>query len=344
VPVEAVLAQLQGQLPPGLRARAGGPDDLPAVVAFRNAAARPAEVQSLARARHAEAHNPQPKRLLLLVEAPESAPESPGGGLVALGQTSDGGLLTRADGAFRFELRVAPAWRRLGIGTALLEALEAHARAQCAPRHATGVRGDEPDGLDFATRRGYAPYHQTVHSYLDVQGFDASRFEDPDAVAARAGARLVGYAELARQHAGDPEAFQRRVYAVASEAMRDVPSPEPRDPPPFEAIRGLFFEGDDIHPEASVLAVRGDRVVGLTVTTMPAERLASTLFTGVARSDRGRGLALAMKLRAIAALRAAWATHFGTSNDAGNAPMRGINARLGYAPDPPVTQVEKRLA
>ena len=51
-----------------------------------------------------------------------------------------------------------------------------------------------------------------------------------------------------------------------------------------------------------------------------------------------------MKLRAIAALRAAGATHFGTSNDAGNAPMRGINARLGYVPDPPVTQVEKRLA
>ena len=177
-----------------------------------------------------------------------------------------------------------------------------------------------------------------------MQRFDASRFEDPDTVAAGAGARLVGYAGLARRHAGDPEAFQRQVYAVASEAMRGVPSPEPRDPPPFEAIRELFFQGDDIHPEASILAVRDGRVVGLTVTTMPTERVASTTFTGVARSDRGRGLALAMKLRAIAALRAAGATHFGTSNDAGNAPMRGINARLGYVPDPPVTQVEKRLA
>jgi mycothiol synthase len=341
VDVRTELTRLREQLPAGLRAREGGPDDLAEIVAFRNAAARPAEYQSLAHARHVEAHNPQPKRLLLLVES--GAPATPGGGLVALGQTSDGGVLSRPDGAFRFELRVAPAWRGRGVGTALLGALEAHARTRGATRHVTGVRGDEPEGLAFATGRGYAPYHQTVHSYVDVQAFDAGRFEDPDVLAARAGTRLVGYGDLARQHAGDLEGFHRQVYAVASEAMRDVPSPEPRDPPPFETIRRLFFEEDDLHPTATVLAVRAGRVVGLTATRMDDARLASTIFTGVARSDRGRGLALAMKLRAIAALRAAGVALFGTSNDAGNAPMRGINARLGYVPDPPVTQVEKRF-
>jgi mycothiol synthase len=341
VDVRTGLARVGEQLPAGLRAWEGGPDDLAEVVAFRNAAARPAEHQSLVHARHTEAHNPQPKRLLLLVES--TAPSPPGAGLVALGQTSDGGVLAGKDGTFRFELRVAPAWRGRGIGTALLGALEAHARARGATRHVTGVRGDEPEGLAFATGRGYAPYHQTVHSYVDVQAFDAGRFDDPDARAARAGARLVGYGDLAGQHAGALEAFHRQVYAVASEAMRDVPSPEPRDPPPFEAIRQLFFEEDDLHPTATILAVRDGRVVGLTATRMDTERLASTIFTGVARSDRGRGLALAMKLRAIAALRAAGVALFGTSNDAGNAPMRAVNARLGYVPDPPVTQVEKRF-
>ena len=29
----------------------------------------------------------------------------------------------------------------------------------------------------------------------------------------------------------------------------------------------------------------------------------------------------------------------GTTNDEGNAPMRGIDARLGYAPEPPVVEV-----
>jgi GNAT superfamily N-acetyltransferase len=341
--VAVELDRMQAGLPAGLHVRRARPEDLPAIVAFRNAAARPAEHQSLAQARHFEERNPQPKRLLLLVA--RAAPAERRGALVAVAETGDGGVArARADGTFRFELRVVPAWRGRGIGTALLEALEAHARRQGAPRQATGVRGDEPEGLAFAERRGYAPYHQTIHSYVDVQAFDATRFDDPGAIAARAGAYLATYADLAQQHAGDLEAFQRQVYEVASEAMRDVPSPEPRNPPPFEAIRHIFFEGEGVHPETSILAVRDGRVVGLTVTTQSGERLAHTAFTGVARSDRGRGLALAMKLRAIAALRAAGVALFGTSNDEGNAPMRGINTRLGYVPDPPVTQVEKRLA
>jgi GNAT superfamily N-acetyltransferase len=338
-----VLAQVGQRLDAGLRVREAHPEDLPAIVAFRNAGASAVEYQSLDRERHAEAHNPQPRRLRLLVESAAGTAAGTGDGLVAVGETGDGGVLARADGTFRFALRVAPSRRGRGIGAALLGALEAHASAHGAPRHVTAVHGDEPEGLAFATRRGYTPYHETVHSYVDVQAFDAARFEAPDVLAARSGVRLVGFAALAREHAGDTEAFLRGVYAVASEAMRDVPSPEPRDPPPFEAIRELFFEGDSLHPEASVLAVRDGRVVGLTVTTMSTARLASTIFTGVARSDRGRGLALAMKLRAIAALRAAGVERFGTSNDAGNAPMRGINARLGYVPDPPVVLVEKRL-
>ncbi|MDQ3699482.1 MAG: hypothetical protein M3442_01005 [Chloroflexota bacterium] len=81
----------------------------------------------------------------------------------------------------------------------------------------------------------------------------------------------------------------------------------------------------------------------MTFTTMSDERVAYTVLTAVARSDRGQGLALAMKLRAVAALRDAGVALFGTSNDAGNAPMRRINARLGYVPDPPSIQVEKRF-
>jgi mycothiol synthase len=72
--------------------------------------------------------------------------------------------------------------------------------------------------------------------------------------------------------------------------------------------------------------------------------VAYTHFTGVARAERGNGLALAMKLRALRELRARGVKAFGTTNDESNAAMRGINQRLGYVPEAPTTMYEKHLA
>jgi RimJ/RimL family protein N-acetyltransferase len=57
-------------------------------------------------------------------------------------------------------------------------------------------------------------------------------------------------------------------------------------------------------------------------------------MTAVDRAWRGRGLATTMKLATIA-----WAIEHGltaleTGNDEANAPMRAVNARLGYQPLP----------
>jgi GNAT superfamily N-acetyltransferase len=57
-------------------------------------------------------------------------------------------------------------------------------------------------------------------------------------------------------------------------------------------------------------------------------------MTAVLRAFRGRGIASALKLATIA-----WAIEHGlavleTGNDEANAPMRAVNARLGYGPMP----------
>ena len=57
-------------------------------------------------------------------------------------------------------------------------------------------------------------------------------------------------------------------------------------------------------------------------------------MTAVRRTWRGRGLATTLKLATIA-----WAIDHGltaleTGNDEANAPMRAVNARLGYQPLP----------
>ena len=73
------------------------------------------------------------------------------------------------------------------------------------------------------------------------------------------------------------------------------------------------------------------------------EGVAYTQFTGTAREGRGKGIALAMKLRAMEELKRKAAKLFGTTNDPANAAMRGINERLGYVPEPPRILLEKQL-
>ena len=336
--VVADLTDLSARIPPPLRAKVGTPDDLERVVAFQNRYARPALVTPIESVRRFEAHNPQPKRLVLIVDDER-------GEVVAVGGVSDGGAFARKDGTFNGGIRVAPEHRRRGIGAALLDRLEAHARSHGAPRITSSARGDEPDGVRFAERNGYRETNRRFNSYLDVQAFDASRFDDPLAIARRAGVRLVSLAELEAERPDGVDAIQRELYDLGVSAGADIPRPEPIQMPPYEAIREAFFgKGATLDRAATIVALRDGRIVSETITDMRSPGIAYTGFTGTVREERGKGLALALKLRAIDELKREGARLFGTTNDEQNAAMRGINERLGYVPDPPMIELEKKLA
>ena len=335
------IDEVGARLPAGVRVRvAEFPGaDLERIILFLNRYARPAQQMGLEMSRRFEENNPQPKRLALVVE-------DAAGEVVAQGQVGDGGVFARGDGVFRTGVRVAPEWRRKGIASALLEALTEHARAQGATKLVASIRGDEPEGLEFARAKGFEEYHRRFDSYIKVDQFDPSTFEDPDAVAAKVGVQLVAYADLARERGGTPEsleAFQRALYDVICEASQDIPSAEPVHNPPFEAIRGMYFGEKSFDHPSSIVALRDGEPVGSTITILNDAGVAYTVHTGMRRAERGKGIATALKLRALRALREKGVTLYGTTNDEANAPMRGINKRLGYEPDPPSVQVRKSL-
>ena len=335
------LERLSGKLPAGVRVREAdlSGDDLGKLVTFLNRYARPAQQMGLEMSRRFEDNNPQPKRLALFVE-------DEAGSLVAQGQVGDGGVFSRGDGVFRTGVRVAPEWRRKGVASALLETLGERGREMGATKLVSSVRGDEPEGLEFARRHGFEEYHRRVDSYVKVDAFDPSGFDDPDEAAAKVGVQLVPYDDLAREHGGTPEsleAFQRALYEVICEAGLDIPSAEPAHNPPFEAIRGMYFGEKSFDHRSSIIAVRDGKPVGSTITTINDAGVAYTVHTGMLRAERGKGIATALKLRALRALREKGVTLYGTTNDEANAAMRGINKRLGYEPDPPSVQVRKSL-
>lgn len=332
------LADVVARLPRELRVSVGSETDIERSVEFLNRYASPGRWMAPALARRADQLNPEPKRLVLLVEDPSRA-------IQAYAAVSDGGSWASPDGSWRLSLRVAPAWRRRAIGRALLARLESHARAGDASRAVAAVRGDEPEGLRFAEAMGYRAYHERIDSYLDPTAFDPSAFDDPDASAARLGIRLRSYAELVRERGDALEAFQRALLAVMWTVGRDVPTPtpQPEEPPPFDRARDMFFGPGALHEATTIIALRDGDPIGATVTDVKENGVAYTHFTGVAREERGKGIALLLKLRAIRELRRMGVKLYGTTNDEANAAMRGINRRLGYTPEPATIMVEKRF-
>jgi mycothiol synthase len=338
VSIASDLEAVSARIPAPLRVRVATADYLERLVAFFNEFARPAQRNAIESVRRFEVMNPQPNRLWLMVE-------DPAGSLVAVGQATDNGIFASKDGSFQVSVRVRPEHHRKGMGAVLLERLEAHARERGAPRAKSNVRGDEPEGVRFAERHGYRETNRRFNSYVDVAAFDESRFEDPDTIAARAGVRLVSWTELARERAADLDPLQREMYEFGIEQGKDIPRPDPMPMPPYEAIRDVFFGANSIiDGKATILALYDGRIVAETITEQKTPGIAYTDFTGTAREWRGKGLALALKLRALRALKAQGAKLFGTTNDEQNAAMRGVNSKLGYVADPPIIEVEKPLA
>jgi len=324
-------------MPAELQVRRGADNDLGRIVEFQNRYSRPSQ-HTTAEVLLRRKTNPEPLGLTLFAE-------DVAGSVVAVGTATDGGLMRAADGSWRLSLHVADRWRHRGVGTALLEALEAHARANAATRVVVAVRATDPEGTAYALHRGYRAFHERIDAYVDVRAFDGSRFEDPAVSMSRHGIRLATYRDLLRENAADIEAFQRAMISAVWPMFRDVPSPValPETPPPFEQGRKML-EGAGLDQTATVLALKGRDIIGITVTTVNENGSAYTTFTGVTRAERGLGIALALKLEVLQVLKQRGTKLFGTTNDKKNGAMRRINERLGYVPDPPTTMYAKALA
>ena len=97
--------------------------------------------------------------------------------------------------------------------------------------------------------------------------------------------------------------------------------------------------------DAFFIAGDGAEYVGMTALYQhPGE--ADVLYqglTGVARSHRGRGIALALKLNGIRYARERRYRQIRTDNDATNVPMLSINVALGFRRRPAWIEWQKAL-
>lgn len=236
------------------------------------------------------------------------------------------------------DLGVHPREQGHGIGARLYEALLQELAALdplvlWARARETSVRG-----VRFLERRGFVERRRTWESRLEVARFDPRPFRQK---AERAVRGLV-LTTVAEERERDPD-WLAKLYDLDLEVEADVPRVGKYTPRPFEEQVRHLLENPSWIPEAHFLVVDGDLYVAQS-NLFRSQRLSDVLYqgiTGTRRAYRGRGLALALKLRTVEYARRGGYREIRTWNDSLNAPMLHINAALGFIRQPAWITFEK---
>lgn len=226
---------------------------------------------------------------------------------------------------------VLPDWRRRGIATRL--ARELLAFMQEHDMRFVSLRTPNPElAAGFLARLGARETYRDVDNRLRIA--DAPWAEIGRWARTPAGLRW-------EVHAGRVPMDRLRAVAPAIDAMlADVPRGGTNEPPltfepqAYEDLYRAMETRQGLH--LLVVLQAGEQVAAVCEATWygDAPATANQLFTGVARTWRGRGLGLAAKARMLQLLReqAPAAQEVLTNNAVDNAAMLRINARLGFQP------------
>jgi GNAT superfamily N-acetyltransferase len=125
-----------------------------------------------------------------------------------------------------------------------------------------------------------------------------------------------------------------RLRAFYAELTDDVPGGEGMAEPTPGDCKQQTVLSEGWEPKEVHLPVDGDRWVGMSrVHRLPDGSFVNDL-TDVDRDCRGRGVATAVKVKALEYARNKGGTWIRTHNDATNRPMLAVNRKLGYIPEP----------
>lgn len=239
---------------------------------------------------------------------------------------------------FQVEVYVLPEHRGAGVGKRLYDQLIEMLTPMDPVSLRAQVAESDPISVRFAKVRGFVETKRDFPSTLDISSFKASPFLD---VVDQLTSSGVTFASLDEK---DSAAFRRHWHQVFSEVRLDTPRADPVSPIDFDFFEANVVNDEELLRHATVFAIRDGRIIGFSGSYQGAKPgSVDQWLTGVVASERGQGIALALKVKVILAAQAAGFTSIQTDNDSKNGPMLAVNEKLGFIRSPAVLNMLRSL-
>ena len=238
-------------------------------------------------------------------------------------------------GHFEITIQVDKEWRNKGIGSMLFEEVTQFAVKNGGYVLQCGVSEIAIADLAWLENRGFAKKLHTFESQLDLSTGQLQQYRVQVENVEQLGIRFTSFAEYPQD-----DVWLLRFFDFWWELAKDAPGMEGKTQPEFDVLKKLFANMDR---EGFILAVDGDRWIAMSLIIKESNEVYYNSLTGVHRDYRGKGLALAVKLKAIDYAKQKGAKFIRTHNDSNNMPMLNVNQKLGYEKMPGLYFLEMQI-
>lgn len=180
--------------------------------------------------------------------------------------------------------------RNRGIGSGLYDEMCASAANDGVQRLSSWVWADDLVSLSFAERRGFEAGRRMVAHAIEDLGTSEDGIDTLISILRASGIRFQTMAELPND-----EQTQKRIYNLHRELLKDSPGGGGWFPP-FADYQQQMFDSSDAQPEGKIIAMDGDKWVGLTIVLHhPGTDRTSGPILGVIKEYRGRKIGRALQ-------------------------------------------------